>query len=183
MSTRRNSASNPSHHLISDIQTNVEHIEKRLPIDVINPTERRQYILKLNNIKDELASLREEIDYHDRKQERIKREREILLDGATEYEPLQTHQHLVGQHMSLDRSLGVLEQIRDSGANVLGMLSEQSDTLKNARTKLLDMGVSLGVSQATLRSIERRLKMDSIIVCIGMFVVSILLFLMWWFLM
>lgn len=177
---------NPSliNNQIKEIETNIQQMESRLHIEIIDPSEKRQFQVKVKNLVDELNDIKEEMKQHSKKHDRYLREREILLDGELkENDPLQKRQHLLNQNLSLDRSIHVMEQIKDTGRNVLGMLSEQSESLRNVREKLFEMGSSLGISQSVLRSIDRRMKMDTLIVCCGMFFIIILLILIWYYLM
>lgn len=79
------------------------------------------------------------------------------------------------QHKSLNNSERLIEQMKDVGASALSMLSDQRSTIKRIQDKAIDMAVSLGVSQSTIRSIERRYARDKYIIYIGMAIITILL--------
>ena len=83
--------------------------------------------------------------------------------------------------MSMRRSNQMVDDLLDSGANILGSLHEQKDRLKSARRKVLNVLDTLGVSQSVLKVIDRRQRMDAIIVYGGMFVITFFIFVFWWF--
>ena len=83
--------------------------------------------------------------------------------------------------MSMRRSGQMVDDLLDSGANILGSLHEQKDRLKSARRKVLSVLYTLGVSQSVLKVIDRRQRMDAIIVYGGMFFITFFIFVFWWF--
>ena len=83
--------------------------------------------------------------------------------------------------MSMRRSGQMVDDLLDSGANILGSLHEQKDRLKSARRKVLSVLDTLGVSQSVLKVIDRRQRMDAIIVYGGMFFITFFIFVFWWF--
>ena len=83
--------------------------------------------------------------------------------------------------MSMRRSNQMVDDLLDSGANILGSLHEQKDRLKSARRKVLNVLDTLGVSQSVLKVIDRRQRMDAIIVYGGMFIITFFIFVFWWF--
>lgn len=62
---------------------------------------------------------------------------------------------------------GVDEMI-NTGQNVLGNLRSQRDTLKGAHKRILDIGNTLGLSNHTMRLIERRIQEDKMVLFGGM---------------
>lgn len=69
-----------------------------------------------------------------------------------------------------------------SGSNILGSLRNQRDVLKGAHKRILDMGNTLGLSNDTMRMIERRLKEDKVVMFAGMGVTLLIIFLIIYFL-
>jgi len=62
------------------------------------------------------------------------------------------------------------------GSASLQNLLSQRDRMKGVRRLMLDIAATLGVSNSTLRVIERRETADRIIVAAGMFVVCLVLY-------
>lgn len=83
------------------------------------------------------------------------------------------------QRQSLLSSIQLVEQMKQIGADIGVMLGEQGDVLRRARQQLWEVGSLLGLSQSTLRMIERRLTVDRWIVYVGMLVITLLLLFVW----
>jgi golgi SNAP receptor complex member 2 len=64
-----------------------------------------------------------------------------------------------------------------SGNNVLDNLRSQRETLKGARKRLLDIGGTLGLSNHTMRLIEKRVTEDKYVMITGMVITSLVIFL------
>jgi len=83
---------------------------------------------------------------------------------------------------SLNNSRRMANELLEIGYSVLGKLRDQNLTLKAAKTKLLDIGNTIGLSRAVMRIIERRQLQDQIIVYSGMvFIVLLFLWLVYYF--
>ena len=86
-----------------------------------------------------------------------------------------------GAKMSLQRSGGMVDDLLAHGASVLGALGEQKERLKGAQHKMLDLLNSIGVSASLLRVIDRRQRMDAMLVYGGMVFTVLLLLFVWMF--
>jgi Golgi SNAP receptor complex protein 2 len=86
-----------------------------------------------------------------------------------------------GAKMSLQRSGGMVDDLLAHGASVLGALGEQKERLKGAQHKMLDLLNSIGVSASLLRVIDRRQRMDAMLVYGGMLFTVVLLLIIWLF--
>lgn len=62
-----------------------------------------------------------------------------------------------------------VDEMLYTGSNVLDNLRSQRETLKTARTRILDIGSTLGLSNHTMMIIERRVKQDKWVMFGGMF--------------
>ena len=91
----------------------------------------------------------------------------IMIDAA-----LQQNQRMHNSHRQMD-------DLINSGANVLENLKDQRSTLKGAKKRMLDVANSLGLSNTVMRLIERRAYQDKFILYGGMFVTCIIMFLIW----
>lgn len=63
-----------------------------------------------------------------------------------------------------------------TGNDVLGSLREQRETLKGAHKRIMDIGNTLGLSNHTMKLIERRIHEDKYVVFGGMGVTLIIIF-------
>lgn len=87
------------------------------------------------------------------------------------------------QSDSLRRSNQAIDEMQQIGTSVLHSLHDQGDFLKATHRRILDLANMIGVSQSTLRLIERRHFFDKWLVYLGIFLTSVMLFAMWWYLM
>lgn len=63
-----------------------------------------------------------------------------------------------------------VDEMLSTGSNILGSLRNQRDLLKGARNRMITIGSTIGLSDHTIRLIERRLTEDRYVMFIGMFV-------------
>ena len=81
-----------------------------------------------------------------------------------------------GSMKSVRRSGSMVDELLEQGASVLGNLSEQSATLRNVKRKVFSLLDKMGVSSSLLRVIDRRQRLDAILVYGGMFATVLILF-------
>lgn len=112
------------------------------------------------------------------------REREELMRRVTDDESFRS---LVGEYdaeagsmKSVRRSTSMVDELLETGANVLGNLGEQSATLRRAKRKMMTLLDNMGVSESLLRVIDRRQRLDAILVYGGMFFTVVIVFIVWW---
>ena len=113
------------------------------------------------------------------------KEREDLMRRVTDDEGFRS---LVGEYdadsgamKSVRRSGSMVDEWLEQGASVLGNLSEQSATLRNVKRKVFSLLDKMGVSSSLLRVIDRRQRLDAILVYGGMFATVLILFIVWMF--
>mmetsp|Transcript_41250 Transcript_41250/g.106710 ORF Transcript_41250/g.106710 Transcript_41250/m.106710 type:complete len:210 (-) Transcript_41250:796-1425(-) len=99
--------------------------------------------------------------------------RDALLSGARK--TISQVGNAWDEATSIARSSQMISDLQKQGVGVLGNLSEQKDTLKAARRKLLDVLNTLGVSRSLLSVIERRQNIDKYIVYGGIAVTLLIL--------
>lgn len=63
-----------------------------------------------------------------------------------------------------------VDDMLSSGNSILNSLKNQRDLLKGARNRMVTIGSTLGLSDHTIRLIERRLTEDRYVMFFGMFV-------------
>lgn len=83
---------------------------------------------------------------------------------------LQHHSSMKNAHQGVDEML-------DTGNNVMGSLRSQRETLKGAHKRIVDIGNTLGLSNHTMKLIERRIKEDKYVLFGGMAVTTFIVFL------
>mgnify|MGYP003503343167 CR=1 FL=1 len=63
-----------------------------------------------------------------------------------------------------------VDEMLSTGSNIMDSLKNQRDILKGARSRMITIGNTLGLSDHTIRLIERRLTEDRYVMFAGMFV-------------
>lgn len=89
---------------------------------------------------------------------------------------LQHHTQMNNAHRGVDDMIS-------TGSNVLESLRNQRELLKGARNKMVSIGSTLGLSDHTMRLIERRVTEDKYVMFAGMFVTLIIIGLVIYFLL
>ncbi|XP_031637493.1 probable Golgi SNAP receptor complex member 2 [Contarinia nasturtii] len=82
---------------------------------------------------------------------------------------LQHHNSMMNAHQGVDDML-------NTGHNALENLRTQREKLKGAHKRILDIGNTLGLSNTTMRLIEKRLSEDKYVLYIGMAVTLLVIF-------
>ena len=78
---------------------------------------------------------------------------------------------------SLQNANRGVDDLISSGSSILDNLRDQRNTIKGAHRKILDIANTLGLSNTTMRFIERRRTEDIYILFLGMFVTLVIIFL------
>lgn len=81
---------------------------------------------------------------------------------------LQHHTQMNSAHRGVDDMLS-------TGSNILSSLKNQRELLKGARNKMVSIGNTLGLSDHTMRLIERRIGEDKWVMIGGMFVTLVII--------
>lgn len=92
-----------------------------------------------------------------------------LADAALDH-----NNSLMNAHQGVD-------EMMFTGSSILDSLRSQRETLKGARKRILDIGNTLGLSNHTMRLIEKRLSEDKYILYGGMFVTLLVIVLIIYF--
>nr|XP_029729039.1 probable Golgi SNAP receptor complex member 2 [Aedes albopictus] len=87
---------------------------------------------------------------------------------------LQHHNSMQNAHRGVDEMLW-------TGSNILDGLRNQRETLKGAKKRILDVGNTLGLSNQTMKMIERRLAEDKYVMIGGMIVTLLIIVLVIYF--
>lgn len=87
---------------------------------------------------------------------------------------LQHHNSMLNAHKGVDDMIF-------TGHSALDSLRAQRDTLKGAQKRILDIGNTLGLSNHTMRVIEKRIAEDKYVLLAGMFVTLFVIVLFLWY--
>lgn len=101
----------------------------------------------------------------------IANEREELLNRRFTPNPDVTAiniDYAIQHQNSLQNANRGVDEMLHTGANALESLRSQRMTLKGAQRRIMDMANTLGLSNHTMRLIERRVKQDKVILIVGM---------------
>ncbi|XP_049281179.1 probable Golgi SNAP receptor complex member 2 [Anopheles funestus] len=142
--------------------------------------QRQNAKMRVDQLKYDIRHLQAALKlYQDKKQRRETEmaERENLLNkrftanSETSIDidySLQHHNSMQNAHRGVDEMIW-------TGSNVLDGLRSQRETLKGARKRILDVGNTLGLSNQTMKMIERRLVEDKYVMYGGMFVTTVII--------
>ena len=179
------------HAKLRELQKVTQQIESKWRILVVqeNSSKRDLWKRKVEQIVEDCDQFRVSLDRFKSRENRRQaeeRDRAELMQRVTSDDEFRL---LVGQYdaeagakISLEKSGGMMDELLAHGSNVLGALGDQRDRLKGAQHKMLDLLNSVGVSSSLLRVIDRRQRMDAILVYGGMFCTLVVLILMYvWF--
>lgn len=140
---------------------------------------------KVEQVAEETDCIRMALDkYTMREQRRVaeRREREELFARANEGASAKREMDEEAQFMgSIHRSKGYLEEIYQSGSNILVSMAGNRERLKRAHKKVLDVLNTVGLGESILRLIERRQRMEIWITYGCMLLIVVVTFLLlWW---
>lgn len=138
--------------------------------------------LRIDQLKYDRVHLQAALDtFRNRKYQRLQeeREREALLN--LQFQPNNCNEtsilmdHSQKHHSSLQNANRGVDDILQSGAGILENLRDQRMTIKGAHRRLYDIANTLGLSNTTMRFIERRAYQDQFILFGGMVVTLIVI--------
>ncbi|KAG7304457.1 hypothetical protein JYU34_011401 [Plutella xylostella] len=105
------------------------------------------------------------------RREQEKSERDQLLSRRFGHDHTEiTVDYLAQEQNSLQNSHRNVDDMLSTGSNILTTLRYNRDTLKGAHRRMIDLANTLGLSNATISLIERRVAQDKYILFGGMFV-------------
>ncbi|XP_055608077.1 probable Golgi SNAP receptor complex member 2 [Uranotaenia lowii] len=175
----------------ADIQTKLAAINAncdRLDVLVykVPATQRQNAKMRVDQLKYDVRHLNAALQNFQRKQTRRAQEqaeRETLLNKRFTANPetsididysLQHHNSMHNAHRGVDEMIM-------TGSNVLDGLRSQRETLKGARKRIMDVGSTLGLSNQTMKMIERRLVEDKYVMIGGMVLTLLIIVLVIYF--
>lgn len=155
----------------------------------VNPSQRQMIRMRIDQLKYDVRHLQNSLQLYLEKQKRYEKEqkqREQLLSHRFTPNNQETcidfninHVNNYGQPMS-NAQRGVDEML-DTGNHIMDSLLQQRGTLKGAHKRLLTIGNTLGLSNHTIKMIERRFTEDKYIMYGGIIVTIIIILLVLYF--
>lgn len=91
--------------------------------------------------------------------------------------------YVAGESSSLINCHREIDDMLSSGSETMSSLRNQRETLKSARTKILDLSNTLGMSQTIMRLIEKRSSKDRILLFGGMTLFTLFMLLVWFYIL
>ncbi|KAG2446607.1 hypothetical protein HYH02_008592 [Chlamydomonas schloesseri] len=151
-----------------------------------NASKRDVWKRKVEQVSEELDTLRAALERHgsrESKRAAEARDREELLGRADAGRRAKQEMDEEAQVMgSVARSKRYLEEMFESGTNILVNMAGNRERLKSAQKKALDVLNTVGLGESLLRLIERRQRMDMWTAYGGMLVITLVVCLcVWWF--
>jgi len=184
------SLSRDMHAKLRELQKISHQIESQWRILVVqeNSSKRDLWKRKVEQVVEECDQIRvslERFKSRETRRQAEERDRVELMQRVTSDDEFRLlvnqYDAEAGAKMSLQRSGGMVDDLLAHGASVLGALGEQKERLKGAQHKMLDLLNSIGVSASLLRVIDRRQRMDAMLVYGGMVFTVLLLLFVWMF--
>ena len=91
--------------------------------------------------------------------------------------------YIAGESSSLINCHREIDDMLSSGSETMSSLRKQRETLKSARTRILDLTNTLGMSQTIMRLIEKRSSKDRILLFGGMALFTLFMILVWFYIL
>lgn len=169
--------------MLDEIANNCDRLD--LMVNKEPPSRRTTAKIRVDQLKYDCqhlqAALRNVQHRRFQKEEEV-RERDLLMSKnftANEPDTSIMIDAALQQNQRLNTAGRNIDDMINTGSNILSNLREQGGTLKGVQRKVLDMMNTLGLSNTVLRLIERRSSQDKIILFGGMIVTCIIMFLVW----
>jgi len=155
------------------------------------PAQRQIWKRKLIELRSDSDNIKQQLHYHERmmhanskeQQERDElltlRRRRVQRNNNNNNDVEHAMQNMADESKSLHSSKNMVSELLNSGQAQLGNLKEQRERMSGLKSIVLDMGNRIGVSQSTMRMIERRYVTDFYFVLGGMGVTLLVIYLVW----
>nr|XP_018904444.1 PREDICTED: Golgi SNAP receptor complex member 2 [Bemisia tabaci] len=174
----------------AEIRTKVDIIARNCNrLDILchkEPVSRRRHLsIKIEQLKYDhrhISSALQSVRYEWDRNLQEQRQREELLQQSFTYNRNSDAttilvDHSIHHQNSLQNANRGVDDLISSGSSILDNLRDQRNTIKGAHRKILDIANTLGLSNTTMRFIERRRTEDMYILFLGMFITLVIIFL------
>jgi Golgi SNAP receptor complex protein 2 len=191
----RQQLSQVQNNIISSSILNISVDELKRQLDMCEqllhretPAQREMWRRKILELREEALSVQRQSDYYSRMVNtnvRIQKEREELLtrrrrrknDGLSGNES--TMQNFTSESQSLANSQNMVGEMLVNGQEQLKSLVDQRNRMRGLKRTVLNMGNKVGLSNATMEKIKKMDETDAYLVLGGMFITSIVLYVVW----
>ena len=147
------------------------------------PAQREKWKRKISELRQESSTLRNQgqaTDNYRRRTTSYQAERDELLRRRNKRQGEESDvQNLAQEGESLDQSQFMVGNLINQGEESLNSLHMQRQRLRGVTGVLTNIGNRLGVTQSTMRIIERRDITDAYLVAAGMVITCIVFYLVW----
>jgi Golgi SNAP receptor complex protein 2 len=167
--------------LLEEISRSLDIMENLLSRET--PAQREVWRRKILELRDDASSVRRQAEHYDRMvgaNVRQQRERDALLSRRRRTRHATGEEgeinDLADEYQSMDSSQRMMGDLLASGQASLTGLIEQRQRMTGVKRVMLDIGSKIGLSNSTMRIIERRDVTDAYLVFGGMAVTLLLMY-------
>ena len=146
------------------------------------PAQREMWRRKIGELREDVVSIRRQGEYFDRMVSmnyRQEQERSQLMARRRRRGNESDVQNLADEQSSLDQSRVMMNELLASGSASLNSLVAQRRKLKGVKRTVINIGNKLGLSNSTMRMIEKRDATDFYIVIGGMVITLFVIYIVW----
>lgn len=171
---------------LDELQRQLDLLEELLGREV--PSQREIWRRKIMELREDASSIRKQGEYHNRiinSNLRVQKEREELLTRRRRRRDVglgdaeSAMQDLAEESTSLASSQNMVGELLMSGQAQLSSLIDQRKRMRGVKRMVLNIGSMLGMSNNTMRMIEKRDENDMYLVFGGMLVTCIVIYVVW----
>ncbi|XP_055911262.1 probable Golgi SNAP receptor complex member 2 [Eupeodes corollae] len=175
---------NDIHMKITTVNSNCDRLDVllyKVPV-----TQRPSAKMRIDQLKYDIRHLQNALEVYRQKKQRRQveiDEREQLLNHrfTSNQETCLDIDFALQQNTSLNNAHTGVDEMISTGANILGSLINQRETLKGAHRRILAIGSTLGLSNHTMKLIERRFVEDKYVMIGGMIITLLVIMLVIYF--
>lgn len=158
---------------ISQVNANCDRLD--VLVFKVPAATRQSAKMKVDQLKYDIRHLQTALSVFQQKRQRREMEeteREQLLTRRFQANPETTIEldYSLQHHTQLNSAHKGVDDMISTGSNILESLRNQRELLKGARNKMMSIGSTLGLSDHTMRLIERRLSEDKYFMYGGMII-------------
>lgn len=146
------------------------------------PAQRQVWKRKILELREDAAAIQRQGEHYDRMVNanvRHQKERDELLTRRKSRTAENDMQNLAEEAQSLGQSQMMVGDLLSSGEASLTGLVEQRQRMRGVKKMVVNIGNKLGISNSTMRIIERRDITDAYMVFAGMVVTCIVIYFCW----
>jgi Golgi SNAP receptor complex protein 2 len=171
---------------LDELQRQLDLLEQLLSRET--PAQREIWRRKILELRDDSSSLRRQGEYYSRMVNsnlRVQREREELLTRRRRRREVgmgdadSEMQDYAEESQSLASSQNMVGELLMSGQAQLSSLVDQRRRMRGVKRMVLNIGNTIGLSQNTIKMIEKRDENDMYLVFFGMVITCIVIYVVW----